>query len=144
MIVLFRGSVEFPESYSNQIASIISWNRCSESVLSIHGSYNVFLSRTLNGILKPDQLHCITNWSDFPPILLINDELEISLIVSGSMMHFQRIGILAVTAYPSGYLVKSFVGGLAHAPFIETSFPELAVNFPTFNIEYISVLSRFC
>ena len=52
----------------------------------------------------------ITNWSDFPPILLINNELKILLIVSGSM----------------------------------TSFHELVVNFPPFDIEYISVLSRFC
>ena len=34
--------------------------------------------------------------------------------------------------------------GLAYAPIVETSFPELAVSFLDFYLEYPSVLSRFC
>ena len=38
---------------------------------------------------------------------------------------------------------RSFLG-LAYVPIVETSFLELVMIFTTFNLEYPSVLSRFC
>ena len=50
----------------------------------------------------------------------------------------------AGNAYPSIHLVPFPFLGLAYAPVVETSFPELAMFFSTFHLEYPSVLSRFC
>ena len=46
-------------------------------------------------------------------------------------------------AHPSGHLVLSLLG-LAYAHVVVTDFPELAVIFPTFLLEYPSAHLRFC
>ena len=45
-------------------------------------------------------------------------------------------------AYPYGHLVPTRLG-LAYAPIVETSFPNLRCLFSTFYLENRSVLSRF-
>ena len=52
-------------------------------------------------------------------------------------------GIRAANAYPSGHLFSSHLG-LAHAQIAISVFPNLPYLFSSFDLEYPSVLSRFC
>ena len=49
----------------------------------------------------------------------------------------------AGNAYPCGHLISPLFG-LVFSPINETSFLKFVMLFPTFHLEYPSVLSRFC
>ena len=59
------------------------------------------------------------------------------------MEHLQRVWHTSRNAYPSGHLVPSLFGTCM--TIVETIFFfKLAMIFPTFHLDYPSVLSRFC
>ena len=106
--------------------------------------YEVSFSWMLNHNLTLGQLQWLLNQSDFSPISLPwcrtwlspNYEWFQWSICNGCDMP-------AGNAYPSGQHVPSPFLGLAHAPIVVISFPEL-VSFLDIHLEYPSVLFRFC
>ena len=142
MNVLFWGPGDFPVSFSNRDTSWNASHRLSGSLRLDTG--NLFSNmKSLTNVKRQSQW--LPNWSDFAPISWLwyrtwpspNYEWCPWSICNGCEMPEGN-------AYHSGHLVPSPFIGLAYDPIVDTDFPELAVSFSTFHLEYPSVLSRFC
>ena len=106
--------------------------------------YEVSLSRMLNGILTLDQLHCLPNRSDFPPISWPWYRAWPSELRVVFMEHLKRVWHASGERLPFRTPGSVPLFGTCYAPIVETSFPELAVSFFDFSLWIPSILSRFC
>ena len=138
MNILFWGPGDFPVSYSNKDTSwgtldiVIQEVLCS--IRDLIQQYEVSLSRMFNGILTFDEIQWLLNQSAFTPI----SWPWYRTLTSPNYEWFpwsicNRCGRPKWNLYPSGHLVPSPFLGLAYAPIVETSFPEVAVSFLDFS-----------
>ena len=121
--------------------------------------YGVSLLRMLNDILILDQFQWLPNQSDFSLIYFTylcwchSDSalvlLYFTLIPSSSFTEWRMVTMEHCMVWHASRERLPFPEtrfrpflGLANAPIVKTTFPELAVSVPDFSPEYTSVLSR--